>query len=165
MERRRISNCSLGGSKKTLLKQAPRRLLSLSSITLRTELQRERGASGTLVLGAVPRGLVQVEADLWGRVPRRDGQVPQCGDGIHGELPHWCAQLVPGLLVQQHLWSVTGMAPGSCQRPVPPDPHPAQALSSQGAGGPGPLPQIHQVSPHLSILCQLESAAEDIQAL
>jgi len=74
-------------------------------------------------------------------------------------------QSVPGLLVQQHLWSTTGIGPGSCQDPVPPDPHPAQALSSQGGGGPCPLPQIHQVSPHLNTFYQVESAAEDIQAL
>ena len=61
-----------------LLKQAARRLLSLPSSTLRTELQRERGGplGHWCWLREVPRGLVQVDTDLWGSVPRRDGQVP-----------------------------------------------------------------------------------------
>ena len=59
-----------GGSHRTLLKQASRRLFSLPSSTVSTELPRERGARRTVVLGAVPRGLVQVDTDLWVRGPQ-----------------------------------------------------------------------------------------------
>ena len=52
------------------MKQVCRRMFSLPSSAVGTELQRERGASWTLMSGAVPRGLVQVDTDLWGRGPQ-----------------------------------------------------------------------------------------------
>lgn len=52
------------------MKQVCRRMFSLPSSAIGTELQRERGASWTLMLGAVPRGLMQVDTDLWGRGPQ-----------------------------------------------------------------------------------------------
>ena len=64
-----VNISSSGGSWKTLLKQASKRLFLLPSSTVCTELQRERGTSWTLVLGAVPQGLVQVDMDLWGKGP------------------------------------------------------------------------------------------------
>lgn len=105
---------------------------------------------------------MQRDAVLWGRIPGRDGQVPQYLNGEHGNLPQLCGQLVPGLIFQQHLQSTAELPPGSCQHPVLPDLSSAQVLLSQGASAPSPE---HWVSSHLDPLYQVISAAEINQAL
>ena len=151
------------------MKQASRRLFSLPSSTVSTELPRERGARRTLVLGAVPRGLVQVDTDLWVRGP----QEGWAGTSIR----RWQAWLAGAPPCTVGPWAPLPAAPaehkrdGTWQLPAPSatraEPHPAQALSSQGAGagGPCPLPQRRRMFPHLDILCQLVAVAEDVEAL